>query len=222
MAYFNEDFLDFFKELAPNNSKDWFDENRKRYHESVKTPFDNFVSALINETKKINPEINIQSKDAVFRINRDIRFSKDKTPYKLNRSAIISPGGKKDKTSPGLYFEFSPEHVRVYTGVYMLDKHQLQSVREEIADNLPKFKKIISNKKFKEIYEEVRGEKNVRIPKEFVEVGEKQPLIYNKNYYVYATLPPETILREDLVQVITDTYKVAEPFGNFFKRPLGV
>lgn len=220
MAFFTNDYLDFFKELAANNHKDWFDENRKRYQESVKKPFDAFVDAVINEMKKTDSSINIQAKDAVFRINRDIRFSQDKTPYKLNRSAIISPGGKKNKTFPGLYFEFSPEHVRVYTGAYMPDKDQLQALREEISDNLNEFDKIITNKKFIDSYQEVRGEKNARIPKEFKEAGEKQPLIYNKNFYVYTTLPAEIILEDDLVKTITNTYKIAEPFANFLKKPL--
>lgn len=220
MAFFTNDYLEFFKELAANNHKDWFDENRKRYQESVKKPFDAFVDAVINEMRKTDSSINIQAKDAVFRINRDIRFSQDKTPYKLNRSAIIAPGGKKNKTFPGLYFEFSPEHVRVYTGAYMPDKDQLQALREEISDNLNEFNKIITNKKFIDTYQEVRGEKNARIPKEFKESGEKQPLIYNKNFYVYTTLPPEVILEDDLVKTITNTYKIAEPFANFLKKPI--
>lgn len=220
MAFFTNDYLDFFKELAANNHKDWFDENRKRYQESVKKPFDAFVDAVINEMRKTDSSINIQAKDAVFRINRDIRFSQDKTPYKLNRSAIIAPGGKKNKTFPGLYFEFSPEHVRVYTGAYMPDKDQLQAIREEIADNLNEFNKIITNKNFVDTYQEIRGEKNARIPKEFKEAGEKQPLIYNKNFYVYTTLPAEIILEDDLVKTITNTYKIAEPFANFLKKPL--
>jgi uncharacterized protein (TIGR02453 family) len=220
MAFFTNDFLDFFKELAANNHKDWFDVNRKRYHESIKKPFDNFLDSLINELKKTDNEIDIQAKDAVFRINRDIRFSKDKTPYKLNRSAIINPGGKKNKSIPGLYFEFSPEHVRIYTGAYQPDKFQLQSIREEIANNLTKFNKIITEKEFVKNYQEVRGEKNVRIPKEFKEAGEKQPLIFNKNFYVYTTLQPEVILQDDLIKIINDSYKIAEPFAQFLKKPI--
>lgn len=220
MAFFTNDYLDFFKELAANNHKDWFDENRKRYHESIKKPFENFVDALINEAKKTDKEINIQAKDAVFRINRDVRFSNDKTPYKLNRSAIINPGGKKNKSTPGLYFEFSPEHVRVYTGAYQPDKFQLQSIREEIANNLTKFDKIINEKEFVKTYQEVRGEKNVRIPKEFKEASQKQPLIFNKNFYVYTTLPAEIILEDNLVNIINNTYKIAEPFAHFLKKPI--
>ena len=103
MKYFTQDYLDFFKELAANNHKEWFDENRKRYEKSVKDPFKKFVEALIAETHKFDPSVNIEAKDAIFRINRDIRFSKDKTPYKLDRSAIISSGGRKDHSIPGFY-----------------------------------------------------------------------------------------------------------------------
>ena len=90
MKYFSSDYLEFFKELAPNNNKDWFDKNRKRYIDSVKEPFKKFVTDLIQEISKVDDEVQIEAKDAIFRINRDIRFSKDKTPYKLNNSAIIS------------------------------------------------------------------------------------------------------------------------------------
>ena len=86
---FNEEYLDFFKELAQFNKKEWFDENRKRYEKSVKIPFKKFVTELIQEIQKIDPEVEIEAKDAVFRINRDIRFSKDKTPYKIQMSAIL-------------------------------------------------------------------------------------------------------------------------------------
>jgi uncharacterized protein (TIGR02453 family) len=91
MVYFEKDYFEFFKELAANNHKEWFDVNRSRYHSSVKEPFDKFIADLITEVHKIDKKIEIAPKDAIFRINRDIRFSKDKTPYKLNRSAIISP-----------------------------------------------------------------------------------------------------------------------------------
>ena len=74
MPYFTQDFLDFFKELAANNHKDWFDENRKRYHKSVKDPFYKFLEDAIAEIQKVDPTIQIEPKDAAFRINRDIRF----------------------------------------------------------------------------------------------------------------------------------------------------
>lgn len=95
MAHFTQDYLDFFKELAANNNKDWFHGNKKRYEASVKKPFEEFVQDIINRTSELDDRFAGEAKKAVFRIYRDVRFSKDKTPYKLNCSAIIAPGGKK-------------------------------------------------------------------------------------------------------------------------------
>ena len=95
MAYFTQDFLDFFKELAANNHKDWFHANKKRYEASVKDPFKLFVQDMIDKAAKVDGRFAGEAKNAIFRINRDIRFSKDKSPYKLQMGAVISPGGKR-------------------------------------------------------------------------------------------------------------------------------
>ncbi|MBD3638898.1 MAG: DUF2461 domain-containing protein [Crocinitomicaceae bacterium] len=216
MTYFDKDYFDFFKELAANNNKDWFDANRKRYENSVKKPFEKFISDLISEINKIDSKVAIQPKDAIFRINRDIRFSKDKTPYKLNRSAIVSPVGKKDKANPGLYVEISPEHCRVYGGVYMPDKHQLYNIRETIANEPKKLEKLMSDNKFKEVFGEVRGEKNKIIPKEFKEVGEKADIIYNKQFYWFTQFKPEDALKSDFMKKTMDAYKANKKLMDYF------
>ena len=221
MAYFDPDFLEFFKELAPNNHKDWFDKNRKRYQKVIKDPFYNFVDELIPEIAKIDKhKYDITAKDCVFRINRDIRFSKDKSPYKLKMSAIVSPGGKKDKTYPGLYFEMGPEDFRIYGGVYMLSKEQLYDCREAIANNLNKFNKIVADPSFKSVYGEIHGEKNKVIPKEFKETGAKQELIYNKSWYYFTKFEPETILQDNFKEVILENYKVGKPIKDFFEKAI--
>ena len=133
MSFFTADYLDFFKELAANNHKDWFDANRKRYEKSVKDPFKAFVQEMIDRVRAEDSSVQIEPKDAIFRVNRDIRFSKDKTPYKTQMSAIVSPGGKKDKTTPGIYMELGPENLKIYGGAHMLDKEQLLAIRETIA-----------------------------------------------------------------------------------------
>ena len=95
--WFTQDFIDFFSELEKNNTKEWFDANRKRYEKSVKIPFSAFTQAFINEVAKDDPELQQEAKNCTFRINRDIRFSNDKTPYKSTSSAIITKGGKKNQ-----------------------------------------------------------------------------------------------------------------------------
>ena len=220
MAYFDKDFIDFFTELERNNNKNWFDENRKRYEKSIKKPFTDFVQKMIERMQEIDSSILVQPKDCMFRINRDIRFSKDKTPYKTNVSAIISKGGKKDKTSPGIYFELSPRDVRIYSGAHMLDKEQLHNLRQEIAYNMDEFKKLISDKKFVSTFGEIHGEKNKRLDKDLMESAEQQPLIFNKSFYYFKKFDPKTALKDDLDSILIDTYKIALPLNAFWQRAL--
>ncbi|UKN03125.1 DUF2461 domain-containing protein [Paracrocinitomix mangrovi] len=220
MAYFTKDYFDFFKELAANNHKDWFDENRKRYHTSVKEPFDVFVGDLISEVKQRDKAVDIAPKDAIFRINRDIRFSNDKTPYKLNRSAIISPKGRKDKSFPGLYIEIGPEFCRVYGGVYMPDKEQLYDIRETINKDPKKLQKLISDKSFTSVFGELRGEKNKVIPKEFKEVGAEFDTIYNKQFYWFTEMKPEQALKDDFMKNVVKAYEANKAVMDYFKNAM--
>ncbi|MGB0933434.1 MAG: DUF2461 domain-containing protein [Lishizhenia sp.] len=221
MQYFTPDFLQFFIDLAPNNHKDWFDENRQRYHKSVKEPFKSFVERMIElvlEEEKNWGEL--EAKNCIFRINRDVRFSKDKTPYKMKVSAAIVDGGKKNHTTPGLYFELGPEDIRIYGGVYQLEKEQLLAVREAIADNLEEFNSAVNNPIFKKVYGEIHGDKNKIIPKHLKAAAEKEPLIFNKNWYYFAKFEPETLLKEDFDSFVLDIYKAGNAVKSFFEKHL--
>jgi len=218
MSYFTQDYIDFFKELSENNHKDWFDLNRKRYKTTVKDAFQNFVALMIDRVAAIDPTIALTPKDSIFRINRDIRFSKDKTPYKTNNSAIISPGGRKDKSTPGLYFELNHERVRIYGGVYMCERAQLHRIREEIAKDISGLHNALNDKNFKKKYGELQGEKNKVIPKEFKEIGQKEPLIYNKQFYYWAELDAKHILSPKLDDIIMEHYNAAKPIREFLLR----
>ena len=219
MAFFQKDFLDFFIELAPNNHKDWFDENRKRYENSVKEPFKNFVNHIISKLAEIDPTFKeLEAKDCIFRINRDIRFSKDKQPYKMQVSAVVSPLGKKSKAINGVYFELGPEHLKVYGGVYEIDKDDLLTVREGIAENIAEFQKTYNNPLFVKTFGELKGEKNKIIPKELKLAAEKEPLIFNKQWYFYTQFEPERILIDNLDETIINCYKAGRPVEEFFNK----
>jgi len=219
-AYFNQGFLDFFIELAAHNHKDWFDENRARYIRDVKNPFAEFITALIEKLKKVEELGDIDASDCIFRINRDIRFSKDKTPYKHQMSAAISKGGKKDMINPGLYIELGPEHLAIYTGMYMPDKELLHQVRLTIATNLKKFETIINQKDFKKVFEDVKGEKSKILPSELKEKAKEQALIFNKQFYLVHSTDPEIILDEKLLDYIVKNYQVAAAFNDFLKSAI--
>ncbi|MBI1838443.1 MAG: DUF2461 domain-containing protein [Flavobacteriia bacterium] len=219
MTFFNQDFLQFFMDLAGNNNKDWFDQNRKRYEVNVKDAFKNFVTHIITKLAEEDSAFkDLEASSCIFRINRDIRFSKDKTPYKMNVSAVVTPEGKKSKAINGVYFELGPEHVRVYGGVYEIDKDDLLTVREGIAKNPERFKKIYSEISFKSVFGEILGEKNKVIPKELKEAAEKEPLIYNKQWYFYKQFDSEVVLNENLAQLIIDCYRAGQPVENFFNE----
>jgi uncharacterized protein (TIGR02453 family) len=126
MSYFNSAFINFFKDLSENNSTEWFNENRKTYEKEVKKPFTDFVNEMIERIKEHEPEIEIKASDAITRINKDVRFSKDKIPYNTHVAANISKYGKKDKSYPGFYFQFSNEKILMAGGSYVIDSCKIE------------------------------------------------------------------------------------------------
>lgn len=221
MVYLTKEFVAFFEDLARNNNRDWFHANKKRYENTVKKPFQNFVGALIEAFKAVEPDTSITNKEAIFRIHRDIRFSKDKTPYKLHASATISTTHKKDFTNPnGIYVEITPEHIRQYSGVYGPDKEMLLKIRRAIAAQPDKFARLIENKYFKKTFSTIQGEQHKRIPKEFKAAHAQQPLIANKQFYYYSTLDINMIDSDDLIDQLIAHYKVARPVNEFFAEAL--
>jgi len=213
MAWFTADFNAFFKDLAKNNNKEWFDANRKRYEQSVKEPFAAFVGEAIKRIGKHDKTIHLEPKDAIFRINKDIRFSKDKTPYKLETSAIISPAGRKDHSVPGIYFAFGPEATKFYGGCYQPDKDQLLRIREAILRDGKGFRKAMDGKAFKTLFGTVQGEVNKVLPPEFKAAMAKEPLIANKQFYVAAERPAKLLTDPKLMEHFMDHYLAMCPLN---------
>ncbi|MCR9289930.1 MAG: DUF2461 domain-containing protein [Bacteroidetes bacterium] len=216
MPYFTQDFLNFFSELSENNDREWFNANKKRFKSNVEEPFKNFIAELIDRASAIDSNILMTPKDGMFRIYRDTRFGKDKTPYKTHLSAVVCEGGRKGKKAGGIYIEANHKGFKIYSGFYMPERKDLQKVREAIASDLSGFERLISDEGFKEKFGEVLGEKNKRIPKEFSEAAEKQPLMFNKSFYYFKEFSPETILQDDLEDICMDYFLAAKPLGDFF------
>ena len=220
MAYFDQDFISFFKELDKNNDREWFAENKKRYEKNVKAPFAQLVEDLIDKISELEEPLPVSSKDCIFRIHRDVRFSKDKSPYKVQVSALIGPKGRKDMLTPALYLEASHRDVRIYTGMYKLDKEPLKKVRIYLGQHSEEFREIINEKQFIKYFGEVRGEKNKRLPADMMEYAEREPLIYNKNYYIFCSIPPKSLLSDDISDQIMEAYKASHSFREFLKEGL--
>ncbi|MFZ1687334.1 MAG: DUF2461 domain-containing protein [Flavobacteriales bacterium] len=213
MAWFSDDFNRFFKDLAKNNNKEWFDANRKRYEEGVKKPFEAFVAEAIKRIGKHDKAVKIEPKEAIFRINKDIRFSKDKTPYKLETSAIVSPAGRKDHNVPGIYFALGPEAVKFYGGAYAPEKDQLEKIRTAIMRDGKGFRKTIENKAFTALFDGVKGEANKVLPPQFKAAAVKETLIANKQFYVGAEKPAKLVTDPKLMDALMDHYLAMCPFN---------
>jgi len=220
MQYFTQDFIDFFNELENNNKREWFHANKKRYEQSVKIPFENFIQDMIFKIHEDDENLIITPKEAIFRIYRDIRFSKDKTPYKTHASAVIVNGGRKNYTDPGVYIELSSSGIKFYGGIYQMTKDQLQNVRESIVDNIDEFNSLLNDKDFKRKYDTIRGEQHKRIPAEFKEVHEKLPLIANKQFYFFGKIDSKKILSKNLTDHLMKYYFAGKPMGLFLSDAL--
>lgn len=221
MSHFTPDFIQFLRELPSNNNREWFLENKKRYEKSVKIPFEQFISEFIEELKKEDNRLkDITAKECIFRINRDVRFSKDKSPYKIHVSALISPTGRKSVHGFGIYIELSGEHVRLYGGAYMPSSEFLQKIREKIYENPKQLEELVTDKKFKENFGEIRGEQNKRIKKPFSEIVEKHPLILNKSFYYFKEYEPEIVLEKDFVKQLIKDFKIIQPLNRFFEEAI--
>lgn len=214
-AMLNQNAVDFLKDLSKNNYKEWFHENKKRYEKDLKEPFKALVTALIEEYKTLEPDTEVEAKNCIFRINRDIRFSKDKSPYKNNVGAIISKYGRKQKEYPGFYIHFEPGQLMIGGGAYFLPKDKLQALREHIINNNERFESIINAPEFKERFGAIKGDKNKRLPKELAAHAEKQPLIFNKQFFFSAEMPAKMAYGEEAVDFIFGFFKAADDFNRF-------
>lgn len=221
MIYFTKEFTQFMEDLSVNNNTDWFHTNKKQFERHVKNPFGSFTKDLISELGKEEDLGNIQSKDCIFRINRDIRFSKDKSPYKTFVSFLISPYGRKNKTFPGLYLQISATEIRLYSGSHNLTNPQLKSIRQKIYDEQERFKDILSNNKFKETFGEIRGDKNINIPAPFSDIKGLIPEITNKAFYYFTMIPVKTMFQSDFMDIVLQKYKACNELNQFLKEALG-
>jgi len=221
MTHFDSDFLQFFRELAANNHKDWFDVNRKRYENSVKKPFENFIGAVIERAKLYDDTLLLNPKDAIFRINRDIRFAKDKTPYKLNRTAIISPYGRKDKSTPGFYIYVGPDKVMLGGGAYEIPGPELQNLRTTLTQHYDTFNRLVTEPEFKKRFGDIQGQENKRLPKELgIEADNGKPLLYKKQLYFMKDLSAESAEKNNFLDVIEEHFKVSLPVTQFLREAL--
>ena len=211
-------FYEFLKDIAANNNRDWFKERKKRFETDVFMPFKELTEQVISLMQQIDPEIQIDYKQAAFRFYRDTRFSMDKSPYKLWMGAAVSREGRKNTRYPEIYFQFGPGENFIAGGLYRPDKETLYRIREKIAKNPEDFDAILNNKRIlKQFPDGFKGERNKRLPvKHWQELSKTYPFLLNKQFYTIIYYTPQEILEQaDLPAFIVQHYKAMQKFNDW-------
>jgi len=218
--YFQPEFLLFFESLAKNNNKEWFDLNRKTYLEFVKQPFELLVGDLIHEINLIDEPIHSLPKDCIFRINKDIRFAKDKVPYKLHVSALFSKNGRKDHEYPSYYLEIAGNKFSLAGGLYSLEKESLLKARYYIGENYQEFQKVINNIDFLSVFGGMKGEKNQRLSGDLKGAEINYPELLCKQFYFWKEYPVSLITSDQLLPEILKAIPIAKPVNDFLRKAI--
>jgi len=216
MEAIKESTLTFLNTLKDNNNRDWFLKNRSSYLEA-RNNFESFVQAIINELIDFEPIMKgLEVKSCVYRINRDIRFSNDKSPYKSHFGAFIVRGGKKngDKLA-GYYFHVEPGKSILAGGAYMPPAPWLSAIREKIDENPDELLKIVSNKDFIKYFGKIDGEKLKKAPKGYPSDHKYIDLLKLKSYLVVNEASDELVMSNRYFNHTMLVFRAMKPLNDY-------
>ena len=215
--------IKYLKDLKKNNNKPWFDKNRNVY-EAAKADFTAFIQKIIDQYGRKDVSIkNLLAKDCMFRINRDIRFAKDKSPYKTNFGASINKGGKSAWDSAGYYFHLEPGGCFTGGGIYMPPPDSLKKVRQEIDYNFAAFKKILASKKFKSVYGDLNKSNEFissRVPKGYEADNPAAEYLRLKSYIAMIKVADADLTSKELVKKTVAAFEALQPVIEYINSSL--
>lgn len=212
----------FLKDLKTNNNREWFTANKPRY-DAAKKEFEEFINVLIPKLAVFDKSIgHLTAKDCVFRIYRDVRFSKDKSPYKTHLGAYISKAGKKTDVhgNAGYYIHLEDGQTMLAGGAYVPPSAWVNAIRQEIDYNTVEFKKILLSKNFKNYFGQIEGEKLTRPPKGYDISHPDIELLKLKSFLVTHRVPNKLVTSNDFLTHSVKVFKTLYPFNNFLNRAL--
>jgi uncharacterized protein (TIGR02453 family) len=214
----------FLKQLDKNNNKPWFEAHRPQY-EAARIDFSNFIQLVIDRLQKTDTTITgMTSKECMFRINRDVRFSKDKRPYKNNFGASIKPGGKKSPFA-GYYFHCQPGNSFIGGGLWMPEAAVLKNVRQEIDYNSAEFAQILKGKSFKKIYGDLYKGSDVSLttmPKGYEKEHPDAAYIKLKSFIAETRVSDEELTKASLHKTTVAAFEALKPLLDFVNRAVEV
>jgi uncharacterized protein (TIGR02453 family) len=219
---FPKEGLRFFQQLKKNNNREWFTRHKADYERFVKVPMQSLVASLQPEFDAFAPEFDLNPKHAIFRIYRDVRFSKDKSPYKTHSAAhFVIPGKPKGLEGSGYYLHIEPGEVFIGAGIYIPSSDQLKRIRKGIVEKSSAFLSIIDNKPFRKRFGPLKGEVLRRIPKGFDPDHPMGKYLKLKQFFVGSTFDDSVCGNERFVKLCLQTYRATAPFVDFLNETLG-
>jgi uncharacterized protein (TIGR02453 family) len=218
---FPKEGMAFLRALKKHNDREWFTPRKSVFEATVRQPMIELVTAIHREMLRFAPQYVGEPAKCVYRIYRDTRFSKDKTPYKTYASALFLRNGfDKYAGCAAYYFSVSPENIEVAGGVYTPDRDVLLAVRQHIAENHKKFRATFGSPKVKKLLGELQGETLSRVPKGFDAEHPAADLIRRKRYLLDTQLDPKLATTPNLLGEIVARIEAMTPFMEFLNRPL--
>lgn len=213
--------LKFLKDLKKNNNKPWFDKNRKQY-DAAKEDFVLLVAQVIKGIGSFDPSIaGLEAKNCLFRINRDVRFSKNKDPYKNNMAAYFNKDGKKG-LGAGYYMHIEPGKSFIAGGIWMPEPPVLAGIRQEIDYGFDEWKKMVESKAFKKMFAKgLEGESLTRPPKNYDENNPAIEYIKRKSFIVTSTFTDTEIQSKGFTRELTKRFQAMKPLVDFINLAAG-
>jgi uncharacterized protein (TIGR02453 family) len=219
-TYFSGEALKFLRGLKRNNDRVWFEARRGLFERELKEPMLKLIGEVNEAMAEFAPMHVRAPQKVMMRIYRDIRFAKDKRPYKTHVSAWWVRDGLQKTSGAGFYFSVSPEEVVIAAGVYMPEREQLLAIRRYLAEHHAEFRAVMKGKKLRSLMTENDGAPLTRAPKGFPEDHPAIDLLKNKQWGVSARLPGERATKATLVKDVVERFKVAAPMIALLNAPL--
>jgi uncharacterized protein (TIGR02453 family) len=218
---FPKEGIAFLKKLKRNNNRSWFEKHKEEYEDFVKRPMQSLIASLQPHFQKFAPEFDLNPKRSIFRIYRDVRFSKDKRPYKTHVAAhFVLRGRPKGVSGSGYYVHIEPGEVYAGGGIYMPDSLQLKAIRRAIVNEADEFLSIVSRKSFKKSFGRIEGEKLKRMPRGYDENHPMAEWLKYKQFWVGIEWPESKCLKEGFVANLGKIFEEATPLVRFLNNAL--
>lgn len=221
-SHFTPKSMKFLRDIAKNNDRDWFAENKNSYEDVIRTPAFRFITDMSDELAIISPHFLASPRKvggSLMRIFRDVRFGKDKRPYKTNIGIQFRHEQGKDVHAPGFYVHVEPGNCFIGAGIWRPDSQALGNIRDRIIDCSKQWQTAINDKKFKK-YFKLGGEMLVNGPRGY---DKEHPLIEDlkrKDFIAISNIDDKTALRQDFKELVLEHFRVADSYMRFLCQAL--